>query len=192
MSQQSLENLLVAIGEQRDRQAFIQLFQLTATKLKAYAMRGGASDPDAEEILQECMINVWRKAHTYNPKHAAASTWLFRLVRNKRIDFFRKQRPEQVVEADDLYSDEAQQPDHELQSDLNNNLVRKLIQRLPLEQRQLIYNVYFDGQSHSEIAEHTGLPLGTIKSRLRLAMKKLDLLAKEHYTWLIIILLTNC
>jgi RNA polymerase sigma-70 factor (ECF subfamily) len=193
-----LEDLLLKIANQRDRNAFMALFELCSAKLKAYAIRCGANQSDAEEIVQEALLNVWHKAHLFNPKAASANTWLYTIVRNKRIDFVRKLRPDLVV-SDDLWpeskaaieSDTAPNIENEYESDLNAQILRTLIMELPEEQRQIVYKVYFEGKSHSEIAGELNLPLGTIKSRLRLAMKKLDTLAKQNISWLIIIHLMN-
>lgn len=186
-----LNALVVAIAKNQDRAAFISLFEQTSSRLKSYAMHCGASSADAEELLQECMLTVWRKAHTYKPQNGTAITWLYTIIRNKRIDFARKGRHEMVM-SDDLWPEETgNELDDDVESDLNAQLVRTMIQTLPEEQRQIVYKVYFEGKSHSEIASELELPLGTIKSRLRLAMKKLDNLAQEQMTWLIIILLTN-
>lgn len=187
----ALDELIVAIAQNRDKQAFQQLFQATASRLKAFAMQCGASAADAEELLQECMLTVWRKAHTYNPKSGTGITWLYTIVRNKRIDFARKGKYE-MVQSDDLWPEETgEELEKDVASDLEAHVVRNMLEILPEEQRQIVFKVYFEGKSHSEIANDLDLPLGTIKSRLRLAMKKLDTFAKEQMTWLIIILLTN-
>jgi RNA polymerase sigma-70 factor (ECF subfamily) len=193
-----LESLLLKIANERDRTAFIDLFKQCSAKLKAYAVRCGASHADSEEVVQEALLNVWHKAHTFNPKAASANTWLFTIVRNKRIDFVRKNRPGLIV-SDDLWPETqasvaleaAPNLEYEHESDLNAQILRKLIKELPEEQRQIVYKVYFEGKSHSEIANDLDLPLGTIKSRLRLAMKKLDTLVKQNISWLIIIHLMN-
>jgi RNA polymerase sigma-70 factor (ECF subfamily) len=128
-------------------------------------------------------------------------TWMYTIVRNRRIDLLRKEKPN-LIQSFDLWPDGdfeqayedqfgSSQLEDDVESDLNARLVRILIESLPEEQRQIVYKVYFEGKSHSEISLDLSLPLGTIKSRLRLAMKKLDNLAKEQMTWLIIILLTN-
>jgi len=199
--QPSLNDLVLHIAEHQDRESFVALFNACSGRLKAYAIRCGANDHDAEEIVQEALVTVWNKAHQFNPKAASAITWLYTIVRNKRIDFARKQKNVQVMSDDlwpdgelesDLYHDAADNDvaDH-VESDLNARVVRTMIEALPQEQRQIVYKVYFEGKSHSEIAGELNLPLGTIKSRLRLAMKKLDTLAKEQMSWLIIILLMN-
>ncbi len=187
---QLLVQWLHAIAEEKNREAFMALFNAMAAKLKAYAVRCGATHADAEEILQECMLTVWRKAHTYNPNTASPTTWLYTIVRNKRIDFARKTKYE-LIQSDDLWPEPVgESMDSEVESDLDGRAARKLLEYLPEEQRQIVYKVYFEGKTHSEIAAELDLPLGTIKSRLRLAMKKLDTIAKENISWLIIILLT--
>lgn len=186
-----LNELILRIAQHQDRQAFLELFDTIASRLKAYAMRCGASDVEAEEIVQESLLTVWRKAHQFNPQTASATTWLFTIVRNKRIDMARKGKYEQVL-SEDLYPEPTTVDlETDVERDLNGQIVRTLITALPDEQRQIVYMVYFEGKTHSEISNELDLPLGTIKSRLRLAMKKLDALAQEQMTWLIIILMTN-
>lgn len=190
-SDPNLEALLVAIGENQDRAAFSKLFNATASRLKGFAMQSGSTASDAEELLQECMMTVWRKAHTFNPKNGTAITWLFTILRNKRIDFARKGRYNAVM-SDDLWPEETgEELDVEVAGDLDAAVARSLLHALPEQQRQVVFKVYFEGKSHSEIAADLDLPLGTIKSRLRLAMNKLDVIAKENMSWLIIILLMN-
>lgn len=199
-SAQYLNQLVLQIA-QHNEQAYLELFESCAGRLKAYAIKCGSSSSDAEDLLQECMLTVWNKAPQFNPKTASAMTWMYTIIRNRRIDLLRKEKPN-LIQSFDLWPDsdfEQAHPDHltssqlddDVESDLNVNIVRILIESLPEEQRQIVYKVYFEGKSHSEISLDLGLPLGTIKSRLRLAMKKLDTLAKEQMTWLIIILLTN-
>ena len=189
---QALNALILRIATHRDRQAFIALFEATSAKLNAYAIRCGASPSDAEEIVQESLLTVWRKADSFNPAAASANTWLYTIVRNRRIDFVRRNKRHQA-QSDDLWPETESEPiEPQLISDLDGRLLRTLFHQLPVEQRQIVYSVYFDGKSHSEIAEEMNLPLGTIKSRLRLGMKKLEILAKERQMlWLITILLTN-
>tara|TARA_B110000438_G_C15515598_1_gene521854 strand:- start:17 stop:640 length:624 start_codon:yes stop_codon:yes gene_type:complete len=197
---QYLNQLVLQIA-QHDEAAYLELFESCAGRLKAYAIKCGSNSADAEDLLQECMLTVWNKAPQFNPKAASAMTWMYTIIRNRRIDLLRKEKPN-LIQSFDLwpdgdfeqaYSDQfaSSQLDDDVESDLNVNLVRILIESLPEEQRQIVYKVYFEGKSHSEISLDLNLPLGTIKSRLRLAMKKLDNLAKEQMTWLIIILLTN-
>jgi len=191
LSDIALEPLIQAIAQERSKEAFVALFKACAPRLKAFAMRGGARESVAEELLQECMLTVWHKAHTYKPESGAATTWIYTIMRNKRIDAARQNHFEEVC-SDDLFPEEAGEAlENQVASDLDARAVRIMLQTLPEEQRQIVYKVYFEGKSHTEIADELDLPLGTIKSRLRLAMNKLDTLAKEQVTWLIIILLTN-
>lgn len=186
-----LNQMLLAIAESKDRRAFSALFNATSSRLKAFAMQCGASNADAEELLQECMLTVWRKAHTFKPESGSAITWLYTIVRNKRIDMARKGRHETVM-SDDLWAEETgEELETEISTEREGQTARKLLQVLPEVQKQVVFKVYFEGKSHSEIAADLDLPLGTIKSRLRLAMKKLDNVAKEQMSWLIIILMMN-
>jgi len=191
LNAKSLNDLILRIAKDQDKEAFMALFDAMSSRLKSYAIRCGASESDAEEVVQEALLTVWRKAHQFNPKTASASTWMYTIVRNKRIDMVRKVKNYQVV-SDDLYPEPTTEDlENDVESDLNGNIIRTLITTLPEEQRQIVYMVYFEGKTHTEISSELDLPLGTIKSRLRLAMKKLDALAQEQITWLIIILMTN-
>jgi RNA polymerase sigma-70 factor (ECF subfamily) len=186
-----MDDLIVRIAKNQDQQAFSELVGLAAPRLKAYAIRCGADINDAEELVQECLLTVWRKASQFNPKTARSTTWLYTIVRNRRIDIGRKNKLN-LVQSDDLWPEgETGSLEDEVERDLTGQLVRTLLHSLPDEQRQIVFKVYFEGKSHSEIAGELDLPLGTIKSRLRLAMKKLDTLAKEQVTWLTIILIMN-
>ncbi|MFC6440417.1 sigma-70 family RNA polymerase sigma factor [Bowmanella sp. JS7-9] len=194
----ALEMLLIAIAQQRDQAAFRQLFNAVGGRLKGYAVKSGANDKDADELVQETMLLVWRKAHLYDPTQASALTWLFTLLRNKRVDLLRRNK-HNLISADDLYLEpESAQSEHdaeplqqEIESDRNQHIVRNLLQHLPTEQRIILYKVYFEGKSHSEISDELALPLGTVKSRLRLALSKFEVLARQHFLWLLIIQMTN-
>lgn len=186
-----MDDLIVKIAKTQSQQAFAELVEIASPRLKAYAIRCGADPFDAEELVQECLLTVWRKAHQFNPQTARSSTWLYTIVRNKRIDMGRKNKLD-LVQSDDLWPEgETEALEEDVERDLTGELVRTLLHSLPDEQRQIVYKVYFEGKSHSEIAAELDLPLGTIKSRLRLAMKKLDTIAKEQVSWLIIILIMN-
>jgi RNA polymerase sigma-70 factor (ECF subfamily) len=186
-----MDDLIVKIAKTQSQHAFADLVEIASPRLKAYAIRCGADPFEAEELVQECLLTVWRKAHQFNPQTARSSTWLYTIIRNKRIDIARKNKLD-TVQSDDLWPEgETEDLEDDVERDLTGELVRTLLQSLPDEQRQIVFKVYFEGKSHSEIAAELDLPLGTIKSRLRLAMKKLDTLAKEQVTWLFIILIMN-
>lgn len=167
-------DLIESIAETKNREAFAALFAHFAPRLKGYLMRLGASDGQAEEVAQEAMLTVWRKAALFDRKKAAASTWIFTIARNRRIDILRRQKfPE--IDADDptLVPDMPAQPDEEVIGLREGATVRAALEKLPPEQRELVRLAFYNGWSHSKIAEDTNLPLGTVKSRLRLAFARL-------------------
>ena len=175
-------SLIETIAEHKSRDAFAELFKHFAPRLKGYLMRLGSSDPQAEEIAQEAMLTVWRKAHLYKRDLAAPSTWIFVIARNRRIDMLRRLRyPE--IDPDDptLVGDAPTRPDEELIGRVEADKVRGALTKLPEEQRELIQLAFYKGWSHSEIARETELPLGTVKSRLRLAISRLRNELEERF-----------
>ena len=163
---------LARIHASQDKAAFAELFQHFAPRVKGFLMKSGADMSLAEECAQEVMATVWRKAHMFDPSRASAATWIFTIARNRKIDALRKQRR---PEPEDLTWGPEAEPD---QADVislqqESALLTDAIAQLPDKQRELIEQAYFGDLSHSEIASNTGLPLGTIKSRLRLALERL-------------------
>lgn len=175
-------NLLLKVGRHRDRQAFERLFSHFAPLIKGFQFsRGGQSSaPEAaDELVQEVMFKVWRKAPSFNPEKAAASTWIFTIMRNCRIDAMRRRgrQPEadDSLNVEDIWDDsQDDQPLVYLQQSRSQSAVANGIESLPPEQSHVIEKAYMEGKSHSEISEELGLPLGTVKSRVRLALKKLQ------------------
>ena len=164
--------LIKKVETLKDTSAFEELFNHFAPRVKAFLMKSGADAQMAEECSQEVMATVWRKAHLFDPSRASASTWIFTIARNKKIDAIRKQnRPE----PEQLYPDQDYEPDQESVIELQQETERLALAlgELPEKQRVLVEKAYLGELSHSEIAEITGLPLGTIKSRIRLALEKL-------------------
>jgi RNA polymerase sigma-70 factor, ECF subfamily len=164
--------LLKRVRDTQDRKAFAALFRHFAPRVKAYLMKSGAGEALAEECTQEVMTTLWTKAHMFDPSRAGVSTWVFTIARNRRIDALRRQRR---PEPEDLTWGPEAEPD---QADAialrqENEKLAKAIASLPAKQRELIDRAYFGDLSHSEIADETGLPLGTIKSRIRLALDRL-------------------
>ena len=173
-SKTDFADLIEKIAETKDRDAFAALFAHFAPRLKGYLLRLGASAGQAEEVLQEALLTVWRKARLFDRKKAAASTWIFTIARNRRIDILRKRKfPE--IDADDpsLVPDAPRAPDEEVIGAREGEAVRLALEKLPEEQRELVRLAFYNGWSHSKIAEDTNLPLGTVKSRLRLAFSRL-------------------
>jgi RNA polymerase sigma-70 factor (ECF subfamily) len=169
--------LIRRVAEQQDRAAFAALFGQFAPKVKSYMLRLGASSSAAEELAQETMLAVWRKAALFDPGRAGASTWIFTIARNLRIDAIRRERP---APADDP-SDDAPQPgaDAAMMAAERDRRVREAMKSLPPEQVQIVELSFFSEEAHSAIAERLGLPLGTVKSRLRLAMGRLRALLED-------------
>ncbi len=170
--------LILAIAAEADREAFAGLFNHFAPRVKSYLTRLGASSAAAEELAQETMLSVWRKAAQFDPARAGASTWIFTIARNLRIDALRKERP-QPLEEDP--TDVAPEPaaDAVVFAAERDVRVRAALKALSREQAEVIELSFFSEAAHSEIAERLGLPLGTVKSRLRLAMNRLRSLLED-------------
>jgi RNA polymerase sigma factor (sigma-70 family) len=170
----SLDDLLVAVARDRDKVAFGLLFGQIAPRLKAYLVRSGAAASQADELVQEVMLMVWRKADSFDPAQSAASTWIFTIARNKRIDAVRRDRRPEFDPGDPaLVPDQAPAADRSIEAAQDTARLRDAILKLPSEQAELLRLVYFEDQPHTMIAQRSGLPLGTVKSRLRLAMVRL-------------------
>jgi len=165
---------MAAIALHRDRAAFGRVFVSFAPRIKGYFRRLGADDAAAEDLVQEVMLAVWSKAHQFDPTRAALSTWIYSIARNKRIDMLRRAPP---VDADwrdpTLQPPAAPQGDGVAEAREIKERIERAVARLPVEQAQLLRIFYFDDRTHTDIASDLGLPLGTVKSRLRLALGKL-------------------
>ncbi len=155
-----------------DKAAFAELFGYFGPRVKSFLMKSGAAHDVAEECAQDVMATLWRKAHLFDPGKASVSTWIFTIARNRRIDMLRK---EKRPEPEDLPWGPEAEPDQAdaiaLQQETDQ--LGQALAQLPEKQRTLIEAAYFGDLSHSEIAAQTGLPLGTIKSRIRLALDRL-------------------
>lgn len=158
--------------QEGDKSAFAELFAYFGPRVKSFLMKSGASHDVAEECAQDVMATLWRKAHLFDPGKASVSTWIFTIARNRRIDMIRKERR---PEPEDLPWGPEAEPDQAdamaLQQETNQ--LGQALAQLPEKQRKLVEAAYFGDLSHSEIAAQTGLPLGTIKSRIRLALDRL-------------------
>lgn len=168
-----LVECLRAVGANADRQAFRQLFLHFAPRIKAYMRRLGADDGQAEELLQETMLTVWRRAATYDPKLAAVSTWMFTIARNKRIDGIRRMVRPEIDPNDPTLVKEPDQPDRLVDQIQQAERMRAAVAELPDEQAEALKLAYYEGLSQSEIASRLDTPLGTVKSRMRLALARL-------------------
>ncbi|MEM9105361.1 MAG: sigma-70 family RNA polymerase sigma factor [Pseudomonadota bacterium] len=168
------ETLITAVAESKDRKAFETLFLIFGPKVKGMMQGSGAGSEMAEDLMQEVMLTVWRKAALYVPGRGSVSTWIFTIARNARIDRLRR-RPVQPYVDVETVSIACDQPDAETQviGSQNDEKVREALERLPEEQKTVIELAFLKYMPQSEIAAHLNLPIGTVKSRTRLAYKKL-------------------
>ena len=179
-----LATCLTAVAAHQDRKAFRTLFDHFAPRVRAYGLRLGCTPQQAEELAQETMVKVWRKAGLFDPAKAAPSTWIFRIARNQRIDAFRREsHPEFDPNDPALIPDEEIPADQMIEQRQSGEALRVMLETLPDEQKLLLHMSFYQDMSHSLIAEKLDLPLGTVKSRLRLAMGKLKTrLTEPHAT----------
>ncbi|MBI1188546.1 MAG: sigma-70 family RNA polymerase sigma factor [Alphaproteobacteria bacterium] len=167
------EDRLVAVAS-GDRAAFRAVFENFAPRVKSYLMRLGASGAIAEDLAQDAMVQVWRKAGNYDPGRARASTWIFVIARNAWIDKLRREKVELAYQAAaDPEPDGQEAPDDAAERTQTQAQIEAAINILSEEQKQVVRLSFFEDKPHSEIAETLAMPLGTVKSRLRLALMKL-------------------
>ncbi|ABE56650.1 sigma-70 region 2 [Shewanella denitrificans OS217] len=185
--QTELYQWLSLVSHQRDKQAFTELFQFFAPKIKRFGMQRLGSNDKANELVQETMSNVWRKAHLYDGEKGAATTWVYTVMRNACFDMLRriKTRNEQLL-GDDIWPVEQalaeNNPESETFSDhLMEQHMREHINKLPSSQQTVVKGVYFQSLSQEQLAQQLDVPLGTIKSRLRLALARLKLQMRDEY-----------
>ncbi|MBB5188664.1 MULTISPECIES: sigma-70 family RNA polymerase sigma factor [Zhongshania] len=155
------------IAQERDKHSFMQLFDYFSPRVNAYLLGQGAEAAMAEDLSQEALLALWNKAHLYSREKAAVSTWLFRVARNLWIDRLRKQRGVAYESDENL----AETVDDEARLNADGERLKAVLDTLPQSQAQVVYKSYYEGKSHSEIAGETGMPLGSVKSSLRLAIK---------------------
>lgn len=163
---------MLKVRDARDRAAFAKLFDHFAPRLRGMLMKNGFGAAQADDVIQDVMLSVWRKAHSFNPERANVSGWIFQIARNRQIDVIRKDRrpmPEELAmpESTDIDGEQVLGIEQEAAS------LHAAIARLNPEQRDLVQKAYLGELTHSEIQAETGLPLGTIKSRIRLGLERL-------------------
>jgi RNA polymerase sigma-70 factor, ECF subfamily len=169
-----LAGLIEAIAERQDRAAFAALFDHFAPRIKGYLMRSNASPGAAEELAQEALLTVWRKAAQFDRSRASASAWVFAIARNLRIDSARREQRAMLLDFDPSEEpDNPVAPDGNMLADERDEQVRQALAQLSAEQARVVRLSFFEGKPHADIADELELPLGTVKSRLRLAMKRL-------------------
>ncbi len=177
--------LLQSVGQNRDKAAFAELFDYFAPRVKSFLMKGGAAPDLADELAQETMITLWQKAASFDPVKANASTWIFTIARNKRVDGLRKKiRPETQDSEAEFIADEAPLASDRIAQEEETHTMEEALAALPKEQADLLYKSFFEDKTHADIAAEAGIPLGTVKSRIRLALEKLRSNQKVKQLWL--------
>lgn len=176
----SLDDLILAVARRRDRPAFDSLYRHFAPKIEAYVLKLGSDRTMAEELVQDVMLTLWLRAETFDPAQASAATWVFTIVRNRRIDRLRREaRPAPDPLDPALAALPPPTPEEETQITLDGKFVHAAIKKLSPEQTEALRLSYFEEKSHSEIAEERRIPLGTVKTRLRAALAQLRREVKE-------------
>ncbi len=174
VASEEFARLVGLVSASRDRDAFATLFDYYGPRLNAYLQRLGLESSQAEELVQEVMIVLWHKAHLFDPAKSSLATWLFRIARNRRIDLMRRDRSHLLDPHDPMFLPvESEAADDGMDARLRESRVRMAVEDLPSDQVEMIKFAFFLGLTHSEISERTGLPLGTVKSRIRLAFSRL-------------------
>jgi RNA polymerase sigma-70 factor (ECF subfamily) len=180
LTNDQLAALIEAIASEKNRDAFARLFEHYAPRLKAFGMKQGVTPAKVEELVQETMLMVWRKSESFDSDRGTANNWIFTIMRNKRIDMFRRQKhPEyELDESMDIVDTDAT-PDDQVNMFQESEMIREAVSSLPEAQIEIIQKAFFEDKSHGEIAEDLGIPLGTVKSRIRLAVARLRILVEE-------------
>ena len=165
---------ILNIAESQDISSFKKIFEYFSPRLKSFLMKSGAEENIAEEIIQETMTIIWTKADYYDPKVASPSTWIYTIARNKKIDILRKSR-KAILEDIETAVLPAVEPKTEenIEHDQKFDMIAQHLDALPKDQLDLLKMNFFEEKSHGEISELTGIPLGTVKSRIRLALEKI-------------------
>ncbi len=176
---EDFQDWIDAVASKADKKAFAALFKYFAPRIKSFLMRSGSNEALAEELAQETMVTVWRKASTFKAGHGGVSTWIFTIARNLRISHFRRLPSSGSLDepgmwsAEDLAANVAEAPDDRIFINQREHGVRQALAALPSAQAQILRLSFFDDQAHATIAQELGIPLGTVKSRIRLAVNQL-------------------
>ena len=171
MDNTKIIDLVERIVKDRDERAFSDIFDFIAPKINAYYLKNNFSNDQAEELTQEVLSTIWMKAKLFNPEKSKFITWAFTIARNKKIDFYRKNKKNDTNEEDirDFLYENNQSSDYEIES-----IIKKISQELDQNQQKLIKMSFFEQKSHKKIAEELEIPIGTVKSRIRSTLNKMQ------------------
>jgi len=171
MENAQIIDLVRKVSEERNELAFSEIFDFIAPKINAYYIKNNLSIEQAEELTQEVLSIIWLKAEQFDPEKSKFITWSFAIARNKKIDFYRKNKKNVINEEDvrDFLYENNQSDDYELES-----TIKKMTQELDANQKKLIKMSFFEQKSHKNIAEELEIPLGTVKSRIRASISKIQ------------------
>jgi RNA polymerase sigma-70 factor (ECF subfamily) len=175
---QHLANLMVKVALERSQAAYAEVFSYFAPRLRSYAMAQVKNEAIAMEVVQDTMTNVWHKAHLFDRSKGTPSTWIFTIARNIHFDYLRKQRNrKEDVCSDDLWPVLMEQVSDEHPEKLEEKTcvdqIHAMLELLPVKQQTVVKAIYIEGKSQQEVADALGIPLGTVKSRARLALQRL-------------------
>jgi RNA polymerase sigma-70 factor (ECF subfamily) len=177
---QALANWLRAVAQHQDRDAFARLHRHFSPRLAAWLARAGMPQPQIEDVVQETMLAVWRKAALYDSSQGGVSTWIFVIARNQRVDHGRRKANRETSPLEDWDEiDDSPDAEANLLSHERETQVRAALAHLSREQAQVLEQVYFAEKPQSAIAQDLGVPLGTVKSRVRLALARLRTLLED-------------
>lgn len=166
--------LLRRVGDHGDRSAFGRLYEHFAPRIKAYLLKIGVASEQAEDLAQETMVKVWRKAALFEPEKASAATWIYTIARNARIDALRRQsRPDLDPNEPGVIPEAEPQADATVERKQRDSAILRIFNELPPNQREVVALHFYEDEPHSAIAERLSIPLGTVKSRLRLAFARI-------------------
>ncbi len=171
MENSKIIDLVKKISKNRDELAFSEIFDFISPKINAYYIKNNLSNEQAEELTQEVLSTIWTKAEFFNPEKSKFTTWSFTIARNKKIDFHRKNKRNDVNEEDirDFLYENNKSDDYEIESTIN-----KITEELDQNQKKLIKMSFFEQKSHKNIATELEIPLGTVKSRIRATLSKMQ------------------
>ncbi len=168
-----MSELIKKVATQQDHTAFQEIFEKFGPRIKAYLLKQGADNATAEELVQETMLTVWRKASMFEESRGSLASWVYTIARNLRIDRLRKEKVWQELSEEQYQKSSPDEPaDETVAKNQMIRVIRGALKLLPTEQREIIEYSYLKGMSQSEIAEALNLPIGTVKSRMRLAYQK--------------------